>query len=155
MEMQDTLDVTPCDLVCSHRKWWETFNVRHFKCATQRHSHLQQLCAVCDIKWLSVERSGNDGWGVKVNYSDKILSICYVAHLKSHSFPSWHAVDTWRYLTETLQYLLLLLSHYVRYCHINTSTGCKYKQFLNTSLSCNIKERPITKERSFMPLPLD
>jgi hypothetical protein len=43
-----------------------------------------------------------------------------------------------------VQYLLLLLSHYGRYWHINTSTGCKSKHFLNTSLSCNIKERPLT-----------
>ena len=40
------------------------------------------------VKWLSVEHWENDGCGVKLNYSNKIMSLCHVAHLKSYSFPN-------------------------------------------------------------------
>jgi len=97
MEMQESLDVTPCHLVCSRTKWWETFTVPRLKCATQR--HICNDCVPSVIhKWTSTERWRNDGGGLKRNYSDKILSLCHVAHLKSHSIPKRHSVDTGRYL---------------------------------------------------------
>ena len=65
-------------------------------------------------KWMSMECLRNDGCGVKLNYSEKILSLCHVARHKSHNILKWHSVDTGKYLTDTVQYLLLLLLHYGR-----------------------------------------
>ena len=91
------LDLTPCHLVCSHTKWWETFNVPRLKCATQRHICNDCVASVIH-KWMSTERWRNDGCGVNLNYSDKTLSLCHIAHFKSHSIPKRHSG---RYLNDS------------------------------------------------------
>jgi hypothetical protein len=107
MEIKDSLDMTPCHLVCNHKICWD---VLRFKCVTCNAVICDDCIASVIDKWMSMERWRNDGCGAKLNWSEKRLSLSHVAHLKSHNIPNWHSVDT-------VQYLLMWLLHYGQYCH--------------------------------------